>query len=54
MVSNVVDPGMDGTEASLSMDLETAAIEVQLCVSPMNVLPAVCQTFLLESHQSLL
>jgi hypothetical protein len=40
-VSNVV--GMIGTEAGLSV--ETAAMRVQWCVFPINVLPTGCQPF---------
>jgi hypothetical protein len=40
-VSNVV--GMIGTEARLRV--QTAAIEVQWCVSPIDVLPTGCQPF---------
>ena len=40
-VSNIV--GMIGTEACLSM--QTAAMKVQWCISPINILPMSCQPF---------
>jgi hypothetical protein len=42
-VPNVI--GMIGTEAGLSV--QAAGMKVQWCVSPISVLPTVCQSFLL-------